>query len=58
MACLDCKFFAEDERECRAHPPTVVDEEISTWPTVDKGDWCGEWVPEGNKLNSFGRIVS
>lgn len=32
---------------CRRYPPTVIDDDWSTWPAVHADDWCGEFRPGG-----------
>ena len=35
MSCNSCKFFHEEEDECRAHPPTVTaSDPDGSWPSV------------------------
>jgi hypothetical protein len=44
--CDTCAFH--HDRECRAHPPTVViDDEgevVGVFPPVMGNWWCGQWV--------------
>jgi hypothetical protein len=55
--CETCRFYCawgEDTGECRRHAPVchalnrrdIGDPEdfVAAWPTVQAGDWCGEFV--------------
>jgi hypothetical protein len=51
--CIDCRYWAPPNEdapgECRRHPPIVdhVDGEwLTTWPSTNSGDWCGEFSPQ------------
>jgi hypothetical protein len=54
--CEACRFYcawSEDTGECRRHAPQGValnrhelgdpEDLIAAWPTVQAGDWCGEF---------------
>lgn len=54
--CTECRFFrswSEDTGECRRHAPGAIglhrreigdpEDLIAVWPTVQAGDWCGEF---------------
>jgi hypothetical protein len=40
-ACQNCQYHQQGK--CRRHPPTVVPNHGTAWPTVVPDDWCGEF---------------
>lgn len=43
--CENCIFFRRSD--CRRFPPFAKDLfDNFHWPTVNKWDWCGEFIPE------------
>ena len=48
--CGDCLHYFRGgvgEDRCRRYPPTITTDRYghgeSDWPSVEPGDWCGEW---------------
>ena len=54
--CETCRFYcvwSEDTGECRRHAPMAMalnrrdlgdpEDIIAAWPTVQAGDWCGDF---------------
>lgn len=41
--CGSCKYFREEQRDCRRYPPVRVDHYISYFPATNQSGWCGEW---------------
>lgn len=42
--CGTCRFFQDGF--CRRYPPTIVQGAFgafTSWPDVDRDNWCGEW---------------
>ena len=45
MSCAQCKFFQNEQSECRRYAPSPAEgDKKAHWPTVAKSDWCGEFV--------------
>lgn len=47
MQCAECKFYNDNQSECRRYAPSPAEgDKKAHWPTVASDDWCGEFVPE------------
>ena len=44
LVCKRCIYHQLERGECRRYPPTLHSGGISSWPTVEDDDWCGEGV--------------
>ena len=63
-SCALCRFYINDESECRRHPPSVwlatasyreagrdkAQRVTVTWPSVKPDDWCGEFLKSKNVI--------
>lgn len=49
MHCEDCRFWFEDQSQCRRNAPQPMagasGGHDTLWPRVEPQDWCGEYQP-------------
>lgn len=46
MRCDQCQFYSHARRECRALPPTLLENVTGVFPKICPSEWCGRFAPD------------